>query len=132
MTNEPEWRDANPATADLPNKGRTVILCLAGGLALGVLSFVGMRIKPVGLAIGGFALFSGIGTLLRMRMRRQKANFKIALIITAAGFLLLATHPRFGIAASFAGYFLITGAIGLVVFGLIKAVKLAWDLTNRS
>jgi hypothetical protein len=131
MTNEPEWRDANPQTADLPNKGRTVILCLAGGLALGVLSFVGMRIRPVGLAIGGFAFFGGIGTLLRMRIRRQKTNFKIALIITAAGFLMLAANPRFGMVAPFAGYFLITGAIGLVVFGLIKAVKIAWDLGNR-
>jgi len=132
MTNEPEWKDANPATADLPNKGRAVILCLAGGLALGVLSFVGMRIKPVGLAVGGFAFFSGIGMLLRMRMHRQKANLKVAMIITAAGFLLLATHPRFGMVASFAGTCLITGAIGLVAFGLIKAVKLAWDLGNRS
>jgi hypothetical protein len=132
MTNEPEWRDANPQTADLPNKGRSVIFCLVGGLVLGVLSFVGMRIRPVGLAIGGFAFFSGIGTLLRMRIRRQKANFKIALIITAAGFLMMAAHPRFGIVAPFAIYFLITGSIGLVVFGLIKAVKLAWDLGNRS
>ena len=132
MTNEPEWRDANPQTADLPNKGRTVILCLAGGLALGVLSFVGMRIRPVGLAIGGFSFFYGIGTLVRMRIRRQKANFKIAVIVTIAGFLMLAANPRFGMVAPFAGYFLITGAIGLVAFGLVKAVKLAWDLGNRS
>jgi len=130
MTNEPEWRDANPQTADLPNKGRTVILCLAGGLALGVLSFVGMRIRPVGLAIGGFAFFYGIGMLLRAR--RQKAKLRIPVIITAAGFLMMAAHPRFGIVAPFAIYFLITGAIGLVAFGLVKAVKLAWDLGNRS
>jgi hypothetical protein len=132
MTNEPEWRDANPETADLPNKGRTVILCLAGGLALGVLSFVGMRIRPVGLGVGGFAFCFGMGTLLRMLIRRQKANVKITVIITVAGFLMLAANPRFGIVAPFAGYFLITGAIGLVVFGLIKAVKIAWDLGNRS
>ena len=130
MTNEPEWKDANPQTTDLPNKGRTVILCLAGGLALGVLSFVGMRIRPVGLAVGGFAFFSGIGMILRKR--RQKASLKTALIVTAAGFLMLAANPRFGMVAPFAGYCLITGAIGLVVFGLIKAVKLAWDLGNRS
>jgi len=130
MTNEPEWRDANPQTADLPNKGRAVIVCLVGGLALGVLSFVGMRIRPVGLAVGGIAFFSGIGMLLRAR--RQKEKLKIAAIITAAGFLMLAANPRFGMVAPFAGYFLITGAIGLVVFGLIKAVKLAWDLGNRS
>jgi len=130
MTNEPEWRNANPETADLPNKGRAVILCLAGGLALGALSFVGMRIRPVGLAIGGFAFFTGIGMLVRAR--RQKAGFKTAAIITVAGFLMLAANPRFGMVAPFAGYFLITGAIGLVVFGLVKAVKLAWDLGNRS
>jgi hypothetical protein len=130
MTNEPEWRNANTETADLPNKGRAVILCLAGGLALGALSFVGMRIRPLGLAVGGFAFFIGIGMLLRMH--RQKANLRIAAIITVAGFLMLAANPRFGIVALFAGYFLITGAIGLVVFGLIKAVKLAWDLGNRS
>jgi len=130
MTNEPEWRDANPETADLPNKGRTVILCLVGGVALGALSFIGMRIRPVGLAIGGFALFSGIGMLLRMR--RQKTNRKIAVIVTVAGFLMLSANPRFGMAAPIAGYCLITGAIGLVAVGLIKAVKLAWDLGNRS
>ena len=132
MMNEPEWKDANPETSDLPNKGRAVILCLVGGLALGALSIVGMKIRPVGLVVGTFAFFSGIGALLRMRIRGQKANFKIAVIITAAGFLMLAANPRFGMAAPFAGYFLITGAIGLVVFGLIKAVKLAWDLGNRA
>jgi hypothetical protein len=99
-------------------------------LALGVLSFVGMRIRPVGLAVGGFAFFSGIGMLLRKR--RQKASLKTATVITAAGFLMLAANPRFGMVAPFAGTCLITGAIGLVVFGLIKAVKLAWDLGNRS
>ena len=129
MTNEPEWRDANPETADLPNKGRTVILCIAGGLALGALSLIGMRIRPVGLALGTFSFFTGIGML--MRMRKQAYNFKIAAVITVAGFLMLLANPRFGLIAGFAGYFLITGAIGLVVVGLSKAVKLAWELGKR-
>lgn len=130
MTNEPEWRDANPETADLPNKGRTVILCLAGGIALGALGFVGMKIRPVGLAAGTFALFTGIGMLTRMRKR--KTDVRIAALITAAGFFMLLANPRFGVVAGFAGYFLMTGAIGLVAMGLFKAVKLAWDLGNRS
>ena len=136
MTNEPEWRDANPETQDLPNKGKAVILCLAGGAALGALSFIGLRIRPVGLGVGTFAFFSGIGMMLRMykraRTQGQKAEFKPALILTAAGFLMLAANPRFGVVAAFAGYFLITGAIGLVALGLFKAVKLAWDLGQRS
>ena len=136
--NEPEWRDANPETADLPNKGRTVIICLAGGIALGALGFAGMKIRPLGLAVGSFAFFTGIGMLLRMRsrirgsIRGQKVNAKIAALITAAGFLMLVANPRFGVVAGFAGYFLMTGAIGLVALGLFKAVKLAWDLGNRS
>jgi len=128
MTNEPEWRDANPETADLPNKGRTVILCIVGGIVLGALTFVGMRIRPVGLAAGMFAFFSGIGMLVRGR----RFNKKISVIITVAGFLMLLANPRFGLVAGFAGYFLIVGALGLVVMGLFKAVKLSWDLGNRS
>ncbi|MDR0494198.1 MAG: hypothetical protein LBG95_01030 [Treponema sp.] len=134
MTNEPEYRDANPETADLPNKGRAVILCLAGGLAIGALGFIGMRIRPVGLGVGTFAFFTGIGMFVRMRARTrgQKTNLKTAAIVTAAGFLMLLANPRFGVVAAFAGYFLMTGAIGLVVLGLFRAVKLAWDLGNRS
>jgi len=127
MTNEPEWRDANPTTADLPNKGRAVILCIAGGVALGVLAFVGMRIRPVGLAAGTFAFISGITMLVRRRI-----NVKISVMLAVAGFLMLLANPRFGVVAGFAGYFLIVGALGLVVLGLFKAVKLCWDLGNRS
>ena len=125
--NEPKWRDANPETADLPNKGRTVIMLIVGGLVLGVLAFIGTRIRPVGLGAGVLALFSGIGILLR----RQKARYKTGLALTAAGFLLLLANPRFGVVAGFAGYFLITGAIALVAVGLFKAIKLSWELGKR-
>jgi hypothetical protein len=128
MTNEPEWRDANPTTADLPNKGRTVILCIVGGIVLGVLAFIGMKIRPVGLAAGMFAFVSGI----TMLVRRRKFNTKIGVMVTVAGFLLLLANPRFGVVAGFAGYFLIVGALGLIVLGLFKAIKLSWDLGNRS
>jgi len=128
MENKPEWRDANPSTENLPNKGRTIILFVLGGIALGILGIVGMRVRPVGLAVGNFAFISGI----MMLVRRKRFNLKISLIVTASGFLLLLANPRFGIVAGFAGYFVIVGAIGLVVFGLIKAIKLAWDLGNFS
>ena len=128
MTNEPEWRDANPATEDLPNKGRAVIICIVGGLVMGVLTIIGMRIRVVGLAAGIFALVAGITMLIR----RRKFNVKTGIIVTVAGFLMLLANPRFGYVAPFAGYILITGAIGLVVFGIGKAIKLSWDLGNRS
>ena len=128
MTNEPEWRDANPATENLPNKGRSVIICIAGGIVIGVLAFVGMRVRPLGLTVGAAAFLSGISILVR----RRKAMFKPGVILTAAGFLMLLAHPRFGIVAAFAGYFLIVGAIGLVVLGLFKAIKLSWELGQRS
>jgi len=126
--NEPEWKDVNPTTADLPNKGRMVILCIVGGIVLGVLAFVGMRIRPVGLAAGMFAFVSGI----TMLVRRRKVNVKLGIIVTVAGFLMLLANPRFGVVAGFAGYFLIVGALGLIVLGLFKAVKLSWDLGKRS
>ena len=128
MTDESEWKDANPATADLPNKGRTVILYIVGGIVLGVLAFVGMKIRPVGLAAGTFAFITGITTLIR----RRKYHFKTGIMLTAMGFLMLLANPRFGVVAGFAGYFLIVGALGLVVLGLFKAVKLCWDLGKRS
>jgi energy-converting hydrogenase Eha subunit C len=123
-----DWRDANPVTADLPNKGRTVIILIVGGIVLGVLAFIGTRIRPVGLAAGAFALVTGLGILLR----RQKYRFKTGIALTAAGFLMLLANPRFGEVAGFAVYFLIVGAIGLVVLGIFKAVKLSWDLGKRS
>ncbi|MCL2209998.1 MAG: hypothetical protein FWC19_07825 [Treponema sp.] len=124
MSNEPEWRDANPQPENLPGKGRTIILFVLGGIAIFALTIIGIRIRPVGLAAGIFAFFSGIMMLLR----RHRYNFKRSLIITACGFLLLLANPRFGIVAGFASYFLIVGAIGIVVFGLVKAIKLAWDI----
>ena len=124
MTNEPEWRDANPANDNLPNKGRSIITFIAGGLALGVITILGMRIRPLGLGVGGMAFFYGI----QMLIRKRRYNFKVSLIITACGFLLLLANPRFGVVAGFAAFFCVVAAIGLVVIGLFKAIKLAWDL----
>ncbi|MDR0315400.1 MAG: hypothetical protein LBH97_00705 [Treponema sp.] len=127
-----EWRDVNPATADLPNKGRIIIALIVGGIVLGVLTFVGMRIRPVGLAAGVSIFGAGIGMLLRSVKQKVNTNIKTAVIVTASGFLMLLANPRFGIVAGFAAYFLIVGAIGLVVLGLSKAIKLAWDLGKRA
>jgi len=130
MENEPELKDANPATEDLPNKGKIIIQFIVGGIALLAVAILGSRIRPVGLAAGMFTFFSGITMLVRS-LRSQNGrqfNFKPALIITAAGFLLLLANPRFGVVAGFAAYFVVVGAIGLIAFGLVKAIKLAWDL----
>jgi hypothetical protein len=132
MSEESEWKDVNPITADLPNKGRTIILLIAGGFALGLLGFLGMRIRPLGLAVGSFAFFTGIGVILRNVRRKIHTSLKPAVIITIAGFLMLLANPRFGLVAGFATYFLIVGAIVMVVMGLSKAIKLAWDLGKRS
>ena len=132
MSDESEWKDANPETADLPNKGKSAIICIASGIALALVSFVGIKFRTVGLAAGGLALFSGLGMFLRMRTRKQKPNYKLAAIITAAGFLMLLANPRFGPMIGIAGTLLIIGAIGLVVLGLWKAIKISWDLGKRS
>ena len=128
MSEENEWRDVNPITENLPGKGKTVILLIAGGIMLGVLTIIGMRIRPVGLGVGMFSFFSGITMLLR----RRTFNFKPGLILAASGFLMLLANPRFGVVAGFAGYFLVVGAIGLVIFGLFKAIKLSWELGKLS
>ena len=123
-TNEPEWRDVNPVKDSMPGRGRTVIHFIAGGIALIILTIVSARIRPVGLVIGIFTFMSG----LTMLIRRKKFNFKPGIIVTICGFFLLLANPRFGVVAGFAGFFLIIGAIGLVVFGLFRAIKLAWEL----
>ena len=128
MSNEPEWRDANPSAENLPFKGRDAILYIAGGLVIGILAIVGMRVRPVGLAFGLFTLVSGI----MMLVRRRKFNYKPGLILAVSGFLMLLANPRFGVVAGFAGYFLVVGAIGLIVFGIFKVVKLAWELGKFS
>ncbi|MCL2444056.1 MAG: hypothetical protein FWD13_11420 [Treponema sp.] len=128
MSNEPEWRNANPETENLPGKGRIIIQCIIGGIAIMILTIIGIRIRPLGLAVGGFALFFGV----MMMLRRHKFNFKRSLIITIAGFLMLLTTPRFGIIVGFAGFLLIAGALGLIVLGLTKAIKLAWDVGKYS
>ena len=128
MTNEPEWKDANPDTENLPVKGRGAITFIAGGIAIAVLAIVGMRVRPLGLAFGGLAFISGI----MLMVRRRKFNNKTALILIISGFLMLLAYPQFGVVAAFAGFFLMLGAVGLVVFGLIKAIKLAWDVGKFS
>ena len=128
MSNEPEWRDANPSTENLPFKGRDVIMFIAGGLVIAILAIVGMRIRPVGLAVGIFALFSGI----MMIIRRRQLNYKPGIVLTLSGFLMLLANPRFGVVAGFAGTILVIGAVGLVVFGIFKAIKLAWELGKFS
>ena len=127
--NEQEWKDVNPQTADLPDKGREVILCIVGGIVIAVLGFVGMKIRFVGLVVGMFAFLTGIGMIMR---KRTTANRKMAFVIAAAGLLMLLTYPAIGMVKAIAAYLLITGSIGLVVYGLFKAVKLSWDLGKRS
>jgi len=128
MSNEPEWRDSNPSTENLPFKGRDVIMFIVGGIVIGILAILGMRLRPIGLAFGMFALVSGI----TMIVRRRKFNIKPGLVLAVSGFLMLLANPRFGVVAGFAGYFLVVGAVGLVVFGIAKAIKLAWELGKFS
>ncbi|MDR2542867.1 MAG: hypothetical protein LBC80_05395 [Treponema sp.] len=124
MSNEPEWRNANPSTENLPGKGKVVIQLIFGGIALLVLAIAGRVIRPLGLGVGGFAFVSGILMLLR----RRQLFYKPGLIVTVCGFLLLLSTPRFGVVAGFASFFVVATALGLVVFGLINAIKLAFDV----
>jgi len=124
MSNEPEWRNANPGTENLPFKGRDIIMCVAGGIAIAAVAIIGMRVRPVGLACGSLAFFYGVMMLIRNR----KLNNKPALVLAVCGFLMLLANPRFGVVAGFAGFFLVIGAVGLVVYGIFKAIKLAWEV----
>jgi hypothetical protein len=128
MADEPEWKDANPSTENLQGKGRIVIQFILGGIVLLALSIVSLRVRPLGLVVGTAAFLTGI----MMLIRRHKINYKTGLIVTVSGFLLLLANPRFGIASALAGYFLIVGAVGLIIFGLLKAIKLAWDVGKYS
>ena len=61
-------------------------------------------------------------------LRRKQVFYKPGLILIGCGFLLMLANPRFGIIAGFAGWIIFTIAIGFIVFGLLKAIKLAWDI----
>jgi len=126
--NGTEWKEANPKIENLPNRGRSIVLFVVGGLALAILTIVSLRFRPVGLAVGIFSFMSG----LAMLVRRKKFNYKPGLIVTLCGFFLLLTTPRFGVVAGFAGFLLVVGAIGLIVFGIFRAVKLAWEVGKFS
>jgi len=128
MSNESEWRDANSSAENLSGRGRLIIMLIAGGIALIILTIVGMKIRPVGLAVGIFTFVSG----LMMLVRRKQFFYKPGLIVSGCGFLMLLANPRFGVIMGFAGFLLIAIAVGLVVFGLFKAIKLAWDVQKRS
>ncbi|MCL2721043.1 MAG: hypothetical protein FWD47_06850 [Treponema sp.] len=128
MSNEPEWKDANPSTENLPNKGRLIIQLIAGGIALFVLTYVGMRLRHVGLAVGSFTFISG----LIMLVRRKQFFYKPGLIVVFCGFLMLLAYQPIGIVKGFAIFFLVIGSIGLVIIGLFKAIKLAWELGKFS
>jgi len=126
MNNEPEYRDANPETENLPKKGRVIIQCVAGGIALLALTIVSFKIIHIGLFVGGAAFLYGF----MMMARRNKFNFKISLIITICGFFLLLI--RFGYIRYVSYGVLLVIALGLIIYGLIKAVSLAWDVGKFS
>jgi len=101
-------------------QNRFPIFLIVFGIVFHFLGFIGMRIRPFGLIIGILALIVGILIFLL----KQKVNYKVAIILTITGSLMLLVNPRFGIIAPFAGYFLLLGSIGLFIFGLIKLLIL--------
>ena len=125
--NEPEWKDVNPSTADLSKQGRTAIACIVGGLLLFILLFVS-RLRVVGLAVGVMACVMGLSTLFG----KKNVNYKAGAIMIGAGVLVLLAKTRFHMVTAFAGTALSIGAVALVAVGILKAIKLAWDLRNRS
>ena len=130
MNDHEEWKDANPNKKNLPSKGRTVIIVIAGGIVLLILGIIGSRLKPFGLAVGAIELFLGIGMILNSR--RNRANIKPGLICTIAGFFMMLTHPAFGVVRTIATYAIIYGSLGLIAFGIVKAIMLAWDVGKGS
>ena len=127
--NEPEreWKDANPSSSDLSKKGRAAIACIVGGLLLFVLLFVS-RLRVVGLAVGVMACVMGLSSLFV----RRNVDYKIGAIMIGAGVLVLLSKTRFHMVTAVAGTALSIGAVALVALGILKAVKLAWDMRNSS
>jgi len=101
-------------------QNRFPIFLIVFGIVFLFLCFIGMRIRPIGLIIGILALIVGI----LIFFIKRKINYKVAIILTITGSLMLLANPRFGIIAPFAGYFLLLGLIGLFVIGLIKLLIL--------
>ena len=127
--NEPEseWKDANSSSSDLSKQGRTAITCIAGGILLFVLLFVS-KLRVVGLAVGVMACVMGLSSLFV----KKNVDYKVGAIMIGAGVLVLLSKTRFHMVTAVAGTALSIGAVALVVVGILKAVKLAWDVRNRS
>ena len=122
MSNEPEWRDANTSTENLPNKGKVIIQLIFGGIAFCILAAVCSILKHLGIGIGGFLFIFG----LMMLLRKKHLFYAPGLIVAIAGFLLMLSiviKPMIFITFPF--------GVGLIIAGIVKAVNLAWDVQKR-
>ena len=124
--NEPEWKDANSSSSDLSKQGGSAIACIVGGLLLFILLFVS-RLRVIGLAVGVMACVMGLSSLFV----KKNVDYKVGAIMIGAGVLVLLSKTRFHMVTAAAGTALSIGAVALVVLGILKAIKLAWDLRGR-
>lgn len=123
MSNEPEWKDVNPQTEDLSNKGKIIIQFIVGGLALCVLAAVGSINKTLGVGIGSFVFISG----LMMLIRRRQFLYAPGILVAISGFFLMLS-----IVVKNVIFVTFPFGVGLIIVGLVKAINLAWDLGKFS
>ena len=110
----------------LVKDGTSAAVCLIGGVYLMVLSF-GARFTFLGIALSGFALLMGLGSLFS----KDREDIKPALILTAAGMLGLLFRFGPGPVRAFSAFILGLGAIGLFAAGIWKGIRFLIGLKSR-
>lgn len=109
----------------LAKQGVTAVAGIAGGTALLVM---GALPSIAGLVVGGVATVAGIGALLS----KDPDDKKPGAVLTAAGFLAMASKVGIPLIRPLAGTFLGLGAVGMLAMGVWNGIKFIKGLKKRS
>lgn len=117
-------KDYVPANV-LAKQGVAAVAGIAGGTALLVM---GALPSIAGVIVGGVATVVGIGSLLS----KDPDDKKPGAVLTAAGFLAMASKVGIPVIKPLAGTFLGLGAIGMFAMGIWNGIKFIKGLKKRS
>jgi hypothetical protein len=109
----------------LAKQGVAAVAGIAGGTALLVM---GALPSIAGVIVGGVVTVVGIGSLLS----KDPDDKKPGAVLTAAGFLAVASKVGISMIKPLAGTFLGLGAIGMFAMGVWNGIKFIKGLKKRS
>ncbi|MDR0637266.1 MAG: hypothetical protein LBF87_09355 [Treponema sp.] len=109
----------------LARQGVAAVAGIAGGTAL---LAMGALPSIAGIVVGGVATVVGIGSLIS----KDPDDKKPGAVLTAAGFLAMASKVGIPVIRPLAATFLGVGAIGMLAMGVWNGIKFIKGLKKRS